>query len=323
MNSHSQQEGSELRFPMAWTANDIPDLDDTVAVVTGANSGLGFEAARELARNGATVVMGVRSLERGRTAAERIRAEIPPAELEPREVDLGSLDAVRAFAEATLAEHDRIDMLINNAGLMATPAGETKDGFETQIGVNHLGHFVLTERFMPALERAPAARVVTLTSVGRYTGRPLTDERIRLNGDYGPWRAYGDSKLANYQFGMELARRLAAAGSNVSSLVADPGLSHTNLQVATVENAGGGIQGRFWRTMARYGGMPPTAGVLPVLRAATDPDARNGELYRPRWGFRGAPVKAKVSQRLARPADTERMWRTSESHTDTVFNLGS
>lgn len=308
---------------MAWTANDIPELNGTVAVVTGANSGLGLEATRELARKGATVVMGVRSLERGRAAADRIRTEIPAAALELREVDLGSLDSVRAFAEATLAEHDRIDILLNNAGLMATPPGETKDGFETQVGTNHLGHFVLTERLMPGLERAPAARVVTLTSVGRYTGRPLTEEHTRLNSRYGPWRAYGDSKLANYQFGIELARRLEAAGSSVSSLVADPGLSRTNLQVATVENAGGGIQGRFWRMMARYGGMAPTAGVLPVLRAATDPDARNGELYRPRWRFRGAPVKAKASQRLARPADTERMWRVSESHTDTVFSLGS
>ena len=306
---------------MAWTINDMPDQGGTIAVITGANSGLGLEASRELARKGATVVMAVRNMEKGRSAADRITAEIPAADLELRQLDLGSLESVRAFAAAVRVEHDHVDVLLNNAGIMATPAGQTADGFETQVGTNHLGHFVLTEELMPLLEAAPAGRVVTMTSGARMQGRTLDEQRIRLDGDYKPWRAYGDSKLANYQFGIELARRLEAAGSSVSSLVAHPGLSHTNLQVATVENAGTGISGRFWQLAARYGGMDPLHGTLPMLRAATDPEARNGQVYGPRWTFRGAAVEIGLEEKRLARADTERMWRVSETETGTVFSL--
>jgi len=307
---------------MAWTINDIPDLGGRIAVITGANSGLGYEASRELARKGAKVVMAVRNLEKGRAAADRITAEIPGADLELRTLDLGSLESVRAFAALMREDHDHVDILLNNAGLMATPAGQTADGFETQVGTNHLGHFVLTGELMPALEAAPAARVVTMTSVARTQGQTLDERKTRLNDDYRPWQAYSDSKLANYQFGIELARRLEAADSSVSSLVAHPGLSHTNLQVATVENAGTGISGRFWLLAARYVGMKPLDGALPVLRAATDPEARNGQVYGPRWNFRGAPVEISLEERRVAGADTERMWRISGSQTGTVFGLG-
>jgi NAD(P)-dependent dehydrogenase (short-subunit alcohol dehydrogenase family) len=282
---------------MAWTVNDMPDQTGRIAVITGANSGLGLEASRELARKGATVVMAVRNMEKGQAAADRITATV-------RE------------------QHDHIDILLNNAGLMATPAGQTADGFETQVGTNHLGHFVLTEELMPLLQAAKAARVVTMTSVARAQGRPLTEDKTRLDGEYKPWQAYGDSKLANYQFGIELARRLEAAGSSVSSLVAHPGLSRTNLQVATVENAGVGVSGRFWQVVARYAGMKPLDGTLPALRAATDPAARNGQVYGPRWTMRGAPVAIDLEEKRADKAATERMWRISEAETGTVFSLG-
>ncbi len=307
---------------MAWTLDDMPDQSGKLAVITGANSGLGFEASRELARKGATVVMAVRDVEKGQAAADRIAAEIAHAEVDVRPLDLGSLDSVRDFAAAVREKHDHIDILLNNAGLMATPASETADGFEMQVGTNHLGHFVLTAELMPLLEAAPAGRVVTMTSVARAQGRPLDEHRTRLDSGYKPWQAYGDSKLANYQFGIELARRSEAAGSSVSSLVAHPGLAHTNLQVATVENAGTGFSGRFWQVAARYFGMPPKDGVLPALRAATDPDAGNGEFYGPRWNMRGAPVRLSPDSKRAAKADTERMWRISEAETGTVFSLG-
>jgi NAD(P)-dependent dehydrogenase (short-subunit alcohol dehydrogenase family) len=308
---------------MAWTVNDMPDQSGRIAVITGANSGLGFEASRELARKKAAVVMAVRNMEKGQAAADRIRADIPTADLEVRQLDLGSLDSVRDFAAGVREEYDRVDILLNNAGLMATPAGETADGFETQVGTNHLGHFVLTEELMPLLEAAQAGRVVTMTSGARAQGRTLDEHRTRVNGDYKPWQAYGDSKLANYQFGIELARRLEAAGSSVSSLVAHPGLSHTNLQVATVENAGVGFSGRFWQVAARYVGMSPLEGTLPALRAATDPNAANGEFYGPRWNARGAATRLGPEPKRAAKADTERMWRISEAETGTVFSLGS
>jgi NAD(P)-dependent dehydrogenase (short-subunit alcohol dehydrogenase family) len=308
---------------MAWTINDMPDQGGRIAVITGANSGLGFEASRELARKGAKVVMAVRSMEKGQAAVDRITAELPGADLELRTLDLGSLDSVRAFAIRMREEQDHIDILLNNAGLMATPAGQTEDGFETQVGTNHLGHFVLTGELMPVLESAAAARVVTMTSGARTMGRALDERRTRLDDAYRPWQAYSDSKLANYQFGIELARRLEAAHSSVSSLVAHPGLSHTNLQVATVESAGTGISGRFWQLAARFVGMKPLEGALPLLRAATDPEARNGQVYGPRWNFRGAPVGIGREEKRVARADTERMWRISESQTATVFSLGN
>ena len=308
---------------MAWTTNDIPDQSGKIAVITGANSGLGFEASRELVRKGATVVMAVRNMEKGQAAVDRISAEVPDADLELRTLDLGSLDSVRAFAARVHEEHDHVDILLNNAGLMATPAGQTNDGFETQVGTNHLGHFVLTQELMPVLEAADAARVVTVTSGARLQGHTLTETRIKLADDYDPWRAYGDSKLANYQFAIELARRLEAAGSSASSLVAHPGLSHTNLQVATAAAGGTGISGGFWKVTARYVGMSALGGALPVLRAATDPEAANGEFYGPRWNVRGAPVRLGPDEKRSAKEDTARMWDISESRTGTVFSLGT
>lgn len=307
---------------MAWSTNDIPDQSGKIAVITGANSGLGFEASRELARKGATVVMAVRNTEKGEAAIARITDEVPNADLELSKLDLGSLDSVRAFADWVKAEREHVDILLNNAGLMATPAGQTKDGFETQVGTNHLGHFVLTQELMPALEAADAARVVTVTSGARLQGHTLTEARTQVSDDYDPWRAYGDSKLANYQFSIELARRLEAAGSSVASLVAHPGLSHTNLQVATAASGGTGVSGRFWKVTARFVGMSALGGALPVLRAATDPDAANSEFYGPRWSMRGAPVRLGSDEKRSSKDETSRMWDISESRTGTVFSLG-
>jgi NAD(P)-dependent dehydrogenase (short-subunit alcohol dehydrogenase family) len=176
---------------------------------------------------------------------------------------------------------------------------------------------------MPALEKSEAGRIVTMTSVARIQGHTLTEKASRLGGHYSAWQAYADSKLANYQFGIELARRLETADSSVMSLVAHPGLSNTNLQAATVENAGAGVQGPLWRFLARTFGMPPSHGVLPELRAATDPNAGNGEVYGPRWNLRGVPIRIDLEEKRVAKADTEQMWRVSETATGTTFDIGN
>lgn len=304
---------------MSWKATDIPDQGGKVAVVTGANTGLGFEASRELARKGATVVLGVRNVAKGQAALDAIKAEIPGADLELRRLDLGSLASVREFAEQVGSEHPAIDILLNNAGIMATPAKETSDGFESQVGTNHLGHFALTAALMPALERAPAARIVTQTSVARFGGNPLTTARTYLTVGYGAWASYGHSKLANYQFGIELARRLTASGSSVSSLVAHPGLSRTGLQGTAVRAGAAGLLGRVMQAITSWIGMDAAAGTLPQLRAATDPNARNGEFYGPRWTAFGAPVRVKAANDPSIGTRAATMWQVSEEATGATF----
>ena len=192
---------------MAWTAHDIPDQHGRVAVVTGANGGLGLETARALARKGAHVVMASRNMEKGEAARRDIQAGLPGASLEVMNLDLGSLESVRRFAAAVLAAHPVVDLLVNNAGIMGTPRAETVDGFEQQFGVNHLGHFALTAHLLPALARAGAARVVSVTSTARHFRHPIDTADVHLGGDYDPWRAYGRSKMANLHFAVELNNR--------------------------------------------------------------------------------------------------------------------
>lgn len=308
---------------MGWSADDIPDLAGKIAVVTGATSGLGLEASREFARHGATVIVAARDPDKGRRALDDIKATVPGAALQIRELDLASLDSVRAFAVVVAADHPAIDILLDNAGIMASPPRQTVDGFESQMGTNHLAHFALTAALMPSLAAAPAARVVATTSIARYRGHSLTDEMTRLGAGYDPWQAYADSKLANYHFALELAGHLSAAGSSVQSLAADPGLAHTNLQVATVRAEGAGWQGRAWQLLARTIGVPPEHGCLSLLRAATDPGAGNGELYGLRWRVFGAPVKLGGGEPVGQPSGPSQMWRVSESRTNTIFDIGS
>ena len=223
---------------MSFSKTDIPDLGGLVAVVTGANGGLGVETASVLASKGARVVMAVRDQDKAASAAARIRQETPEASLELVDLDLGSLASVRSAADRILAEHDRIDILVNNAGVMATPERSTVDGFELQLGINHLGHWALTSHLMAALVGAPAARVVSVTSTAHHMGRPLDPRNPHLHGKYEPWRAYGQSKLANYHFALGLQREFERVGVSAQSLMAHPGLSHTDLQVRTEREGG-------------------------------------------------------------------------------------
>lgn len=308
---------------MAWTAADIPDQHGKVAVVTGANGGLGLETARELARNGALVVMACRNLEKTAAAHDGIVAEVPTAALEVEPLDLGSLRSIAEFAGRALARHRRIDLLVNNAGVMGTPEDLTSDGFELQFGTNHLGHFALTAHLMPALLRAPAARVVTVTSTGRFYSRPLDPANPHLRGVYGPWRAYGQSKLANVHFTVELQRRLGRAGAAAIALAADPGFSATELQATSVAATGGGASQRFFHAMVRAVGSSPADGALPQLRAATDPAARGGDLYAPRWVAAGAPIRLRLRGRSLDPRRSSLLWEVSERETGVVFDVAA
>ena len=214
-----------------WSSEQIPDQHGRTAIVTGANSGLGLVTARELARHGASVVLACRNTVKGESALREIEAAVPDARVELAALDLSSLDSVRAFAERYRSDHDGLDLLINNAGLMAPPRGETADGFELQLGTNHLGHFALTGRLIGAMEDRADARVVCLSSIAHRTGR-INFEDLQSERRYSRWRAYGQSKLADLMTALELDRRLRAAGSSIKSIAAHPGYSATNLQSA-------------------------------------------------------------------------------------------
>lgn len=306
---------------MAWTTDDIPDQGGRVAVVTGANGGLGLETARELARKGAHVIMAVRNLEKAVEALGSIVEEVPTASLEVRSLDLGSLESVRSFAAAVLAEHEVIDLLINNAGVMGTPRHETANGFEQQFGINHLGHFALTALLMPALLRAEQARVVTVTSTARHFGGQLNVHDPHFRSGYNPWRSYGQSKMANLHFGVELNRRLQAAAARVESLVAHPGFSNTDLQAQSVRSTDGGVSQRFFHRTVGWFGMTPLRGALPQLRAATDPTAGGGELFAPRWVNFGSPVRRPIFPRSRQPEAMRTLWALSEQETGVAFDV--
>ncbi len=307
---------------MAWTASDIPDQTGKVAVVTGANGGLGLETARELARKGAHVVMAARNLDKAAAARDDILSEVADASLAVVPLDLASLESVREAGRKIAADHPIVDILVNNAGVMALPERESADGFEMQFGTNHLGHFVLTGLLMPSLLAAPAGRVVTVTSTARHFGRTVDPGNPHLRGAYEPWRAYGQSKLANHQFAVELHRRLEAAGARVRSFVAHPGFANTGLQATSARESGGGRSQEFFHGAVGRFGMSPARGALPQLRAATDPDAHGGELYAPRWVNAGVPVRRPFLRgRSARAATT--LWEVSERETGFGFDVAA
>ncbi len=300
---------------MSWGLADIPDQRGRTAVVTGANGGLGLSTARALAAAGADVVIAARNQERAAEAMDRIRDGVPEARLSLIELDLGSLDSVQAAADQVLAAHEQIDLLVNNAGVMGIPESRTADGFEMQFGVDHLGHFALTARLLPALLKAPAARVVTVTSTAHHMGRAVDPDNPNLDGRYGPWRAYGQAKLANFHFGLGLDQRLRAAGRPAASLVAHPGLSNTELQAVSVEETNGGLSQRFFLMLARTVGMSPGEGALSQLRAATDPGAKGGEFYGPLYVNSGPPVRKPILRRLRMSRAIEKLWLVSERET--------
>jgi NAD(P)-dependent dehydrogenase (short-subunit alcohol dehydrogenase family) len=295
-----------------WTAKDIPDQSGRNAIVTGANSGLGLVTARELARAGASVVMACRNLDKGHAAVEQIRAAVPDAQVQLEELDLASLESVRGFAERFKATHDGLDLLINNAGVMAPPRRRTVDGFELQFGTNHLGHFLLTTLLLDSMEGREDARVVTLSSTAHKIGRIAFHN---LDGDrhYFRWRAYGQSKLANLLFALELDRRLRSEGSTVKSLAAHPGYAATNLQSASPPM----IDRVVMKVSNKFVAQSDEMGALPTLYAATEPGLEGGLYIGPDGPSeqRGHPTIVQPNGR-ARDEDTaRRLWQVSEELT--------
>jgi NAD(P)-dependent dehydrogenase (short-subunit alcohol dehydrogenase family) len=308
---------------MAWTPDDIPDLTGRVAVVTGANGGLGLVTAHELAEHGAHVVLAARDQEKARTAEGQIRARNEHASTEIVPLDLGSLASVEAAAEQINAAHDRIDILVNNAGVMAMPERRTDDGFEMQFGVDHLGHFALTAHLLPALLEAERARVVTVTSVARFRGRGLNKDNPHLEGAYRPWRAYAQAKQANYHFGLGLQQQFEQAGAKAQSLIAHPGLTNTDLQSRAVREGGGGFGAALSEVMAKRGGMSPAEGARMQLRAATDPNAKGGELYAPLFTSSGPAVRRPVLRRWDLQKRIAELWEVSERETGVTLDVRS
>jgi NAD(P)-dependent dehydrogenase (short-subunit alcohol dehydrogenase family) len=301
---------------MPWSAADIPDQRGRIAVVTGANSGIGLAAARELARNGARVIMACRDTAKGAAAAESIRATIPHADVEVAALDLASLASVRAYAEGYVG--DRLDLLINNAGVMAAPYRKTADGFELQLGTNHLGHFALTGLLLDRLLATPEARVVSVSSTAHRAGRIKFDD-LQSERSYGRWRAYGQSKLANLLFAFEFDRRLRAAGKELRSIAAHPGYAATNLQFAATPSR---VERVVSVVLNSVYAQSADLGALPTLYAATA-DVPGGSYVGPD-GFmegRGHP-KLVGATRAAKDADAgRRLWTTSEELTGVQFEF--
>jgi len=295
-----------------WEAGDIPDQSGRTAIVTGANSGLGLVTARELARHGARVVLACRNLDKGRAALAEVGRAASDAEPELEELDLASLSSVRSFAERYMAGHDGFDLLINNAGVMAPPRRRTADGFELQFGTNHLGHFALTGLLLPVMQGRPGARVVTLSSTAHKTGRIAFDN---LNGDrrYFRWRAYGQSKLANLLFALELDRRLRASGSEVISVAAHPGYAATNLQSAAAPLVDRLVMKVGNAVIAQSDEM----GALPTLYAATQPGVDGGMYIGPDGPGeqRGHPKVVRPNRAARDEATARRLWEVSEELT--------
>jgi NAD(P)-dependent dehydrogenase (short-subunit alcohol dehydrogenase family) len=295
-----------------WTAANIPSQRGRLAIVTGANSGLGLVTARELARAGAEVVLACRNTAKGEQAREQIAAEVPGAEVHVEELDLGSLDSVRAFAERHRAQRPGPDLLINNAGVMAPPRRRTVDGFELQFGTNHLGHFALTGHLLDAMADRPGARVVTLSSGAHRIGR-INFADLQRERHYNRWLAYGQSKLANLLFALELDRRLRASDAAARSLAAHPGYAATNLQSAAAPRLDRLLMTVTNRLVAQSADM----GALPSLYAATHPDVEGGMFIGPDGlaEQRGYPTPVAPSDAARDTAVAERLWEISEQLT--------
>lgn len=296
-----------------WTSNDIDDQTGRVAIVTGANSGIGYETARALAHKGATVVLACRNPEKAEAARDRLLAESPRGQVEFVPLDLSALDSVQAFAETFTSRHQRLDLLVANAGVMMPPTrSQTGDGFELQMGTNHLGHFALVGRLLPRLINTPGSRVVVVSSLAHRNRRVDFDDLHWENRRYSRWKSYGQSKLANLLFTYELQRRLQEAGMETIATAAHPGWTSTNLQKDSA----------LLRLFNPIFGMKPEQGALPSLYAATAADVAGGGYYGPHGFFemKGYPRKVASSPASHDRDSAARLWQLSEQLTEVRFD---
>ena len=300
----------------SWTVDNIPDQTGRIAVITGANTGLGWATAHALAARGASVVLAVRDLDKGKEAATRITADNPGADVTIQRLDLSSLDSVREAADELRAGHDEIDLLINNAGVMYTPRITTADGFELQFGTNHLGHFAFTGLLLDRLLSVAGSRVVTVSSVGHRIRARINFEDLQSERGYSRVAAYGQSKLANLMFTYELQRRLAGTSTTTITVAAHPGGSNTEL-VRNSPVVLRALNAMLGPLIAQSAAM----GALPTLRAATDPAVRGGQYYGPD-GFRelrGGPTVVESSRQSHDTDIQRRLWAISEQLTGVTY----
>jgi NAD(P)-dependent dehydrogenase (short-subunit alcohol dehydrogenase family) len=306
-----------------WTADDIPDQSGKTVLVTGGNSGLGYETVLQLARKGARVLVAARDRARGTAALERLGAEAPGSQAELAQIDLADLTSVERFADGFLAGGQELDVLINNAGVMAIPHREiTAQGYERQFGTNHLGHFALTGRLLPVLARRPGRRVVTVSSNQHKRAKGIDFDDLQGERGYRPWGAYAQSKLANAMFVLELDRRLRAAGLDTVSAGAHPGFAHTNLQVSGPRSGGTSLVARGMGAATRLFAQPARDGALPTLYAATAVDVHGGDYFGPDGPgeMRGHhPTPVQFSAAAHDQAAAARLWAVSEELTGVTF----
>lgn len=299
-----------MKSKTKWTHNDIADQAGKTVLITGSNSGTGFETAKEFAAKNGTVIIAVRNLEKGNAAAAKIKEDFPKADVKVMKLDLSSLKSVKKFAANFIAEHDRLDILINNAGVMVPPYSKTEDGFELQFGTNHLGHFALTGLLLDLLLKTRNSRIVTMSSMAHKSGKINFDD-LQREKKYNKMEAYGQSKVANLFFTYELQRKLEAIGSKTIAVAAHPGWSATNL----------GRHNKFFDIVAPIFGQSALQGAWPLLYAATSSDVNGGDYFGPA-GFmeiKGHPKKVESNAYSQNLKVAEQLWEKSVELTGVTF----
>lgn len=306
-----------------WTAMDMSEMHDQTVVVTGANSGLGYEATKAFARKGARVILACRSVDRGKDAVRSIREGIPNASLAVGKLDLASLESIRRFAEKLLEEDTPIDILCNNAGVMAIPRTETEDGFETQFGVNHLGHFALTGLLLDRIRDTDGESRIVTHSSGVHERGAIDFDDLHSEQSYDKWDAYAQSKLANLLFAYELDRRLTQTDADTISIACHPGYAATNLQRRGPEMEGSQLKTALMGVANALFGQPAEQGAWPLLYAATHPELSGGEYVGPGGllNMRGAPTMQESSDRSYDEADADRLWDVSTELTGVSYDF--